>query len=106
MSIREADNSFDCIIIGSGTAGATLARELSASGQKVLVLERGKYRPLRESIWTLATIFDEVKVADKLKDARVFTAGGSSAMYLGVTDEPPVAELRARGIDLGPAYDE
>jgi GMC oxidoreductase len=106
MSSREADDRFDCIIIGSGTAGATLARELTASGQKVLLLERGKYRPLRESVWTMATMFDEVKVADKLKDARVFTAGGCSAMYLGVTDDPPMDEFRARAIDLGPAYDE
>lgn len=106
MTAPKAEDSFDCIIIGSGTAGATLARELSAAGQKVLLLERGRYRPLRETVWTLASIFDEVQVADKLKDARVFTAGGSSAMYLAVADEPPISAFRALGIDLAAAYEE
>lgn len=105
-ALKPDDDSFDCIIIGSGTAGATLARELSGKGQKVLVIERGKYRPLKETVWTLASIFNEVKVADKLKDARVFAAGGSSAMYLAVMDEPPLAAFRALGIDLGHEYDE
>jgi choline dehydrogenase-like flavoprotein len=106
VTTPKADDSFDSIIIGSGTAGATLARQLSASGRTVLLLERGKYRPLKETVWTLASMFDEVKVADKLKDARVFTAGGCSAMYLAVMDEPPIDEFRALGIDLGAEYDE
>lgn len=96
---------YDCIVVGSGTAGAVIARELSGRGQKVLILERGQYLPLKETVWTLASMFNEVQVADKLKDARVYAAGGSSAMYLAVMDEPPIDVYRALGIDLQPAYD-
>ena len=105
MNKSKLDDRFDCIIIGSGTAGATLARELSKKGQRVLMLERGKYRPLKETLWSLASMFNEVKVAAKLKDARVFTAGGSSAMYLAMMDEPPIEAFRVAGIDLSDEYE-
>ena len=105
MTMSEENEIYDCIVIGSGTAGAVIARELSARGQKVLILERGKYLTLKENIWTLASMFNEVDVADKLKDAKVYAAGGCSAMYLAVMDEPPIEAYRALGIDLQPAYD-
>ena len=105
MTMSENNETYDCIVIGSGTAGAVIARELTARGQKVLILERGKYLPLKENIWTLGSMFNEVDVADKLKDAKVYAAGGCSAMYMAVMDEPPIEAYRAVGIDLQPAYD-
>lgn len=97
---------YDCIVVGSGTAGSTIARELCRRGQKVLILERGKYVPLKETVRTLASMFNEVRVADEFKDATVHAAGGSSAFYMAIMDEPPVHAYRALGIDLQPAYDE
>ncbi len=97
-------NIYDCLIIGTGSAGATLARELSAKGQRVLMLERGEHRPLKETVWGIASILNEVKVAHKLKDPRVFAAGGSTAMYLAVADDPPLETFHAAGIDLDEAY--
>ncbi len=36
----------DVIVVGSGPGGATLSRELTRQGKKVLLLERGRdYRP-------------------------------------------------------------
>ncbi|MDQ3206669.1 MAG: FAD-dependent oxidoreductase [Pseudomonadota bacterium] len=96
---------YDCIVVGSGTAGAVIARELSRRGQKVLILERGRYLPLKETVWTLGSMLNEVSVGDKLKDHVVYAAGGSSAMYMAIMDEPPIDAYRALGIDLQPAYD-
>ena len=102
---RPADGDFyDYLIIGTGSAGATLARELSARGRRVLMIERGEHRALKETLWESVSILNEVKVAPKLKDPRVFAAGGSTAMYLAVADDPPVEAFRAVGIDIRPDY--
>ena len=42
------DHHYDCIIVGSGAGGATLAAELSRQGKWVLVLERGGQLPLEQ----------------------------------------------------------
>ena len=42
------DNHYDVIVIGSGAAGGTLAGQLSSTGKRVLVLERGGAMPLAD----------------------------------------------------------
>jgi choline dehydrogenase-like flavoprotein len=96
---------FDYIIVGSGTAGATLARELARNGQKVLLLERGEYVPLKETLLTMASMLNEVQVTDELKDGSAFAAGGSSAMYMAIAETPPFEAFRALGIDLSPEFE-
>lgn len=105
MNTQTTPEAFDYLIIGSGTAGATLARELSRGGQRVLILERGEHRPLQETVWGIVSILDEAGVADRLKDPRVFAAGGSTAMYLAVADTPPFEAFHALGIDLSREYE-
>ncbi len=41
---------FDAIVVGTGPGGATVARELSKRGKKVLVLERGSGKPIQGTI--------------------------------------------------------
>lgn len=94
------DEEFDAIIVGSGTCGATLARELTLSNKKVLMLERGGNTPLKESVLGFASIADEVPLGNKMTTVRALTTGGSTGLYFGVVNYPPVADFLALGIDL------
>ena len=38
-------NVFDVIVVGTGPGGASVARDLTKYGKKVLILERGDYEP-------------------------------------------------------------
>ena len=62
------DEPVDFVIVGSGSAGGILAKELSTSGFKVVVLEQGPYR--RPTDFT----HDEISVLNHSK----FSAGGNS----------------------------
>jgi choline dehydrogenase-like flavoprotein len=94
------DYEYDAIVVGSGAAGATLAREWSRLGKRVLLLERGGNAPLKESIGSFASVIDQVKVGRKLATARALTTGGSTGLYFGVVNDPPVELFRSLGIDL------
>ncbi|MBC9915645.1 FAD-dependent oxidoreductase [Chitinophaga varians] len=106
MKYSDTGAHYDAIIVGSGTCGATIARELSRKGRKVLLLERGENAPLKESLLGYAKVSNEVHVTDKLKDLRAFTTGGTTAMYLAVADLPPIEAFRKLGIDLTHAFEQ
>lgn len=100
MSSASASNEFDVIVVGSGTCGATIARELSRRKKRVLILERGGSAPLKESLAGLAAISDEVSLGEKLTTVRAITTGGSTSLYFGVVNEPPLDTFRALGVDI------
>jgi len=97
---------FDVIVVGSGPAGATIARELSKQKQKVLILERGGNAPLKESFWGIATIANGVSVGKKLKTTRAITTGGTTGVYFAVAEFPPLDAFRSLGIDLSNELEE
>lgn len=97
----EQTREYDVIIVGSGTAGSTLARELARGGRRVLVLERGQDRTLDERFSSLVAIANEVKLGDEgLSSMRGLVAGGSTSLYFGVADSPDCASFAALGIDV------
>ena len=95
-------DEYDAIVVGSGPGGATVARELTRRGQRVLILERGANRPLKENMRTIATILNGVRVGDNLIMGRAFTTGGTTSVYLAVADPPPMETFRSLGIELAP----
>ncbi|MDY6830422.1 MAG: NAD(P)-binding protein, partial [Thermodesulfobacteriota bacterium] len=45
---------YNAIIVGSGPGGATVARELTKQGKKVLILEWGGNAPIKGSMFQMA----------------------------------------------------
>jgi choline dehydrogenase-like flavoprotein len=52
----------DFIVVGSGAGGATVAKELSAAGKKVLLLERGMEMPPRKASQAYSIVKSDVEV--------------------------------------------
>lgn len=99
-NVRASEQSTDVIIVGSGTGASTMARELTQQGLKVLILEQGAYSPLQDSFLGILKIAKEYKIGSDLKSTTAITAGGSTAIYLGVYKPPEQTDKDSYGIDL------
>ena len=103
--------SFDAIVVGSGPGGATVARELSRRGWKVLILERGGKAPVTGSMaQTLRELWmprRSLFLTDRLLAVlRGVTVGGSSIYFFGTAWEPPYELFDKHGIDIRAEVDE
>jgi choline dehydrogenase-like flavoprotein len=103
---QPGNKEFDAIVVGSGPAGATIARELSKRKKRVLILERGGNAPVKEGSPATASILNVVSVSDNLVAPRAFTTGGTTALYFAVADFPPLDIFRSLGIDLSRELEE
>ena len=56
---------YDVVIIGSGAGGGTMAYALSASGARVLILERGDFVPQEEENWSPRAVWEERRYQTK-----------------------------------------
>jgi choline dehydrogenase-like flavoprotein len=105
-------NSADFIIVGSGIGGATAAKELSAAGKKVLILEKGKkYLPKQMGSEFLAmNFYDRKGLWSKTKEGvifyRAFAVGGSSLISCGNGVRSLQKELADMGINLQDEFGE
>lgn len=97
---------FDAIVVGSGAGGATVARELTRRGKRVLLLERGGNSTPSDSLLYMASVSDYVPVADDAGMARAITTGGTTSLYFGVAEFPPLQVFRDLGIELSGALEE
>jgi choline dehydrogenase-like flavoprotein len=105
-AVQSSINSeFDTIVVGTGPGGATVARELSRHGHRVLMLERGRNDPIRGT--ALQTIRDltwpgrGLSLTPELASvSRGITTGGSSVFYCATAFDPPLEMFRRHGIEL------
>jgi choline dehydrogenase-like flavoprotein len=100
------NQQYDFIVVGSGPGGATVARELTARGKKVLILEWGKNTPMNGSLVRFGRsvgmpgkglMFTDYKGQVMI---RGICTGGSSVFYCATAFEPPYEMLRNYGIDI------
>ncbi|MBY0529009.1 MAG: GMC family oxidoreductase [Rhabdochlamydiaceae bacterium] len=95
---------YDVIIIGSGAGGGTLAHRLSASGKKILVLERGEYLPREKENWSSKATFFEGRYSNAEewldKEGKAFQPG-THYFVGGNTKVYGAALLRMREKDFG-----
>jgi len=99
------DQHYDCIIIGTGAGGGTLAQQLAATGKKILILERGSYLPREKANWSALEVYqreryhtDENWYTQEGKAFRPSTGywvGGNTKVY-------GAALLRLRERDFAP----
>ncbi|MEO8382487.1 MAG: FAD-dependent oxidoreductase [Acidobacteriota bacterium] len=100
MDTQSGNSEYDAIVVGSGPAGATVARELSKRGKSVLILERGGDASIKEGSLATAAILGTVSVSDDLVAPRAFITGGTTALYFAVAEFPPLEVFQSLGIDL------
>lgn len=94
------EHRYDTIVVGSGAAGGTLARELALRGQRVLVLEKGKGEPSPDSKIEPAGKPNLVFVGRGVPIARGIGVGGTTMLFFNTMWEPPFGYFRSLGIDL------
>lgn len=109
MSSIKSDS--DAIVVGSGPGGATVARDLSKNGKKVLILEWGDNDPVTGTFsGVIARAFVPGKslliTRELLGTVRAITTGGSSLIYCGTAFNPPVEMLKGYGVDISAEADE
>ena len=103
--MQESKADFDAIVVGSGPGGATVARDLTLAGKKVLILEWGDNEPTRGSV---AQFIHQAGVPGKsllitrqiLGMVRGIVTGGSSIFYCGTAFDPAVDMLKKHGVDI------
>lgn len=100
----------DVVVAGSGPGGATIARELTLKGKKVIILEWGKDNPpgariLLDPFKYLGGFGMRKNIILKTKNNsmmmyRGITTGGSTMVYGGAAWEPPMDEFSEYGFNL------
>ncbi len=103
--MKSQKTEYDAIVVGSGPGGASVARELSRLGKKVLILEWGDNDPVKG---TFSQVLPRAFLPGKsmyvtgqmMGIIRAITTGGSSLIYCATAFDPPVEMLRQYGVDI------
>ena len=101
----------DVIVIGTGPGGATVSRELSQHGKRVLILEWGACKPVTghpKNLFQDCFVLGKSTYITKnlLALVRGITTGGSSLYYCALAVDPPIEMLRKHGVDITKEVDE
>jgi len=96
---------YDAVVVGTGPGGATVAREMTGAGKKVLMLDWGSNAPIKgsnaQAFGYIGTPYKSLYFINSgLGLVRAITVGGSSLVYYATAWEPPFDYWDKYGIDL------
>ena len=93
---------YDVIVVGSGPGGATVAKELTQRGEKVLILEWGDNAPVKGTLLQYLPQPGKGLVLTNgfLAIMRGIMTGGSSMIYMATAFDPPQETFKSYGIDI------
>jgi choline dehydrogenase-like flavoprotein len=99
------------LVVGSGTGGASIARELSKRGKKVTIIEAGVYPKLGTELNALnfytGGFFGPGEFSkEKVEVLRTRMVGGSSVVTFGNGTRALQPELKSHGVDLETEFKE
>ncbi|MDD4910199.1 MAG: GMC family oxidoreductase [Candidatus Omnitrophica bacterium] len=97
----------DIVIVGSGVAGSTLARELAKNGRKVLVVEKGPdlaRKKFGSQFYAAVNLYDRLGLLSRSRQGvffyRSIAVGGTSLVSCGNGVRGLEAEFKNLGMDL------
>jgi len=103
--VETLKEKFDAIVVGTGPGGATVAKDLTLKGKKVLMLEWGSNAPVKgtngQALGYIGIPYKSLYFIDSMLGlVRAVTVGGSSVVYYATAYEPPYEWWDKFGIDI------
>jgi choline dehydrogenase-like flavoprotein len=94
-------SSSDVIVVGSGPAGALVARDLARAWMRVTLLEQGgEAGPPAPNLWKLWRQREMLHIAPGVALLRGVRIGGGSTAFYHTATNPPLAMFSRHGVDL------
>lgn len=94
------NNRYDAIVVGTGPAGGSVAKNLADAGAKVLILEKGREMKPPQSSFSALPALSVKFLEDKNALIHGSGTGGSSLLYFSTAAEPHEGFFEKYGIDL------
>jgi choline dehydrogenase-like flavoprotein len=95
----------DVLVVGSGPAGAMVARDLARAGARVRILEQGSGPPPGTNLLKLLRRKEAMHIAPGVVLLRSLRVGGGSVTFYHTATPPPLAMFARHGIDLAAALE-
>lgn len=93
----------DVVVVGSGPGGATMARELSQYGKKIILCEAGRWNKVLGLTLSTTNMMDRKGFTFSKEGTWVVrpkTVGGATVVFCGTAWKPPLWLKEKYGVDL------